>query len=463
MKKYLCLICVGLMSLGTAMAQNVGGNTLTLTLDDAISLALSDNPTVKVANLEIERYDYVRKQTLSSLYPQVDASLQYSLALRRQEMTEGFSFGGKNTFNTAASVSLPLYVPAVYEQLKLNRTQMESAVESARATRIDMIASVRSAYYNVLLAEQSLAVLQEAVLTTERVVANTKSLYDNGLASEYDYLTAQVQLSNLRPQVLQTENAISITKLQLKMYLSLPSEVDVEVVGTLDGFRDKVLLSEDYTRDISDNTTLRNLDIQADMLKHQEQLIKASRMPMVAAFGQVSYVGQERVDLSGLMGGMAGGGGSQESDIVAQTRAAAAASQSKFWWQCPISVGAQVSIPLFAGFKTVNQLREVRNQISQLNIQREYAEEGIRLQVEQAINTLITARETMLSNERTVEQAQKAYDISLTRYNAGAGTILELNSSQLSLTQAQLSYSQSIYDYLSAYASYEKTLGTENM
>ena len=414
-----------------------------------------------MANLEIERYDYVRKQTLSSLYPQVDASLQYSLALRRQEMAEGFSFGGKNTFNTAASVSLPLFVPAVYEQLKLNRTQMESAVESARATRIDMIASVRSAYYNVLLAEQSLAVLQEAVLTTERVVANTKNLYDNGLASEYDYLTAQVQLSNLRPQVLQTENAIGITKLQLKMYLSLPAEVDVEVVGTLDSFRDKVLLSEDYSRDISDNTTLRSLDIQSQMLEHQERLLKASRMPVVAAFGQVSYIGQERVDLSGLMGGMTGGG--QQSDVVAQTRAQAAASQSKFWWQCPISVGAQINIPLFAGLKTVNQLREVRNQISQLNIQREYAEEGIRLQVEQAINTLITARETMLSNERTVEQAQKAYDISLTRYNAGAGTILELNSSQLSLTQAQLSYSQSIYDYLSAYATYEKTLGDEEI
>lgn len=462
MKKFLCLICMGLMSLGVAMAQNAGGNTLTLTLEEAIDLALSDNPTVKVANLEIERYDYVRKQTLSSLYPQVDASLQYSLALRRQEMTEGFSFGGKNTFNTAASLSMPLFVPAVYEQLKLNRTQMESAVESARATRIDMIASVRSAYYNVLLAQQSLAVLQEAVLTTERVVANTKSLYDNGLASEYDYLTAQVQLSNLRPQVLQTENAIGITKLQLKMYLSLPAEVDVEVVGTLDGFRDKVLLSEDYSRDISENTTLRNLDIQAQMLRHQERLLKASRMPMVAAFGQVSYIGQERVDLSGLMGGMAGGAGRQQSDIVAQTRAAAA-SQSKFWWQCPISVGAQISIPLFAGFKTVNQLREVNNQMSQLNIQREYAEQGIRLQVEQAINTLITARETMLSNERTVEQAQKAYDISYTRYNAGAGTILELNSSQLSLTQAQLSYSQSIYDYLSAYANYQKTLGNEEL
>ena len=67
----------------------------------------------------------------------------------------------------------------------------------------------------------------------------------------------------------------------------------------------------------------------------------------------------------------------------------------------------------------------------------------------------------MLSNELTVQQAEKAYNISLTRYNAGAGTILELNTSQLSLTQAQLSYSQSIYDYLSAYAQYEKALGVE--
>ena len=446
MKKYLCLICVGLMSLGVATAQQ-SGEVLTLSIDEAIELALSDNPTVKVANLELERYDYVRKQTLASLYPSVDVSGQYSLAIRRQEMAEGFSFGGKNTFNLGGSVALPLFVPAIYEQLKMTRTQMESAVESARATRIDMVASVRSAYYNVLLAEQSLAVLKEAIKTTEQVVKNTENLYKNGLASEYDYLTAEVQLSNLKPQVLQTENAIGLTKLQLKMYLSIPEGVDIAVVGTLDGFRDAVLLNEEFSYNIEDNTTVRSLDIQAKMLKHQERLIQSSRMPSIAAFGQVSYMGQERVDLSGLMGG--------------GMPRAAAAEQSKFWWQTPISVGAQISIPIFAGFKKTNQLREVRNQMAQLNIQREYAEQGIRLQIEQAVNTLLTARETMLSNELTVQQAEKAYNISLTRYNAGAGTILELNSSQLSLTQAQLSYSQSIYDYLSAYASYEKTLGKE--
>ena len=450
MKKLFSLICFGLISLGLVQAQeqstaaNVG--ILSLSLDEAIEIALTDNPTVKVANLEIERYDYVRKQVVSTLYPQVDASAQYSLALRRQEMAEGLSFGGKNTFNVAGTVSLPLFVPAVYRQMKMTRTQMETAVESARASRIDLVAAVRAAFYNVLLAEQSLEVLNEAVLTTQRVVDNTRDLYENGLAAEYDYLTAQVQLSNLKPQVIQTQNAIEITKLQLKMYLSIPEDVDVEVRGSLDDFRTEVLLWDNYSTDVSQNTTLRTLDLQRELLEHQEKLIQTSRMPTVAAFGQISYIGQERSDLGGMLGGMIGG---------------ETASQSKFWWQYPINLGAQISIPLFAGFKKTNQLREVRNQMQQLDMQREYAEEGVRLQVQQAINTLLTARETMLSNELTVEQATKAYDISLTRYNAGAGTILELNSSQLSLTQAQLSYSQSIYDFLTAFAEYEKALGAE--
>ena len=445
MKKFLMTIalCFGFTVVASAQQK------LELTLDEAIGIALSDNPTIQVANLEVERYDYVRKQALSSLYPQVDATAQYSLALRRQEMAQGLSFGGKNTFNVAGTVSLPLFVPSVYRQLKMTRTQMEMAVESVRANRIDMIAAVRASYYNILLAEQSLTVLEEAALTTDRVVKNTEDLYKNGLAAEYDYLTARVQRSNLDPQILQVKNGIEIAKLQLKMFLSIPEEVEIDVVGTLDDFKDMALLGADYNVDIENNTTIKTLDLQLELLDHQEKLIQTTRMPTVAAFGQISLIGQERSDLGGLLGGMTGGAGATTEE------------QSKFWWQYPISVGAQINIPIFAGFKKTNQLREVRNQREQLRLQRDYAEEGIRLQVQQSVNTLLTARSMMLSNAETVLQAEKAYQISLTRYEAGAGTILELNSAQLSLTQAQLSYSQSIYDYLAAYAEYEKALGKD--
>ena len=447
MKKLLMTLCLCLGIVFVASAQQ----KLELTLDEAVGIALSDNPTIKVANLEIERYDYVRKQALSSLMPQVDASAQYALALRRQEMAENLSFGGKNTFNVAGNVSLPLFVPSVYRQLKMTRTQMEMAVESARANRIDLIAAVRASYYSILLAEQSLAVLEEAALTTDRVVKNTKDLYDNGLAAEYDYITAKVQRSNLDPQILQLKNGVEMAKLQLKMYLSIPEEVEIEVIGSLDNFKDMVLLGPDYEADIADNTTIKTLDLQLELLDHQEKLIQTTRMPTVAAFGQISLIGQERSDLGGLLGGMTGGS------------TTTTAEQSKFWWQYPISIGAQINIPIFAGLKKTNQLREVRNQREQLRLQRSYAEEGVRLQVQQSINTLLTARSMMLSNGETVLQAEKAYEISLTRYEAGAGTILELNSAQLSLTQAQLSYSQSIYDYLAAYAEYEKALGKDSI
>ena len=156
MKKFLVMILLGGMSMNSASAQ------LHLSLNQAIEIALSDNPTIKVADLEIERYDYVYKQTVSSLYPQLSVSGQYSLAIRNQQMAEGLSFGGKNTFNATANLTLPLFAPSVYRQMKLTKTQMAMAVESARSNRIDMVAAVRSSFYPVRLAEQSRKVLKEA-------------------------------------------------------------------------------------------------------------------------------------------------------------------------------------------------------------------------------------------------------------------------------------------------------------
>jgi outer membrane protein TolC len=250
---------------------------------------------------------------------------------------------------------------------------------------------------------------------------------------------------------LQAKNGIDLTKRQLKMYLSIPEETEIFVVGSLDDFRDAVLLGADYEIDLANNTTMKSLELQQELLEHQEKLIQTTRMPTLAAFGQISYIGQEPSNFGGLMGG-----GAKTSAV---TRAGS--GSPKFWWQYPISLGAQISIPIFSGFSKTNQLREVRNQQAQLEIQRDYTERGLMLQVQTSVNNLITAREMMMANELTVQQAQKAYEISESRYNAGAGTILELNSSQLTLTQAQLNYSQSIYDYLSAHAEYEKALGVE--
>ena len=117
----------------------------------------------------------------------------------------------------------------------------------------------------------------------------------------------------------------------------------------------------------------------------------------------------------------------------ANTMTRAAANQSKFWWQYPINVGAQISIPIFSGLKKTNQIQEVRNQQQQLNMQREYAVEGIRLQLQQAVNNLVAAQQSMTSNSKTMEQAFEAFTIANARFSAGAGTGFHVMKGYLSL------------------------------
>ena len=417
------------------------GAQMRLTLSDAVELALSENPTIKVAELEVQRYDYVKRQTWGNLLPQLSATGNYTHSIFKSEMRGGYSFGADNTFTVQGDLTVPLFAPAVYRTMKLNDTQMAAAVEAARATRIDLVAEVKKAFFNILLAEQSLAVLRESEATVQRTVDDTRLQYRHGLASEYDLLTAEVQLSNLKPTILQTENSIGVAKRLLKMYLSIPEDVEIEVEGRLDAMRDRVLEGTDnFSTDISDNSGLRTLELQEEMLARQLRAANAGRLPSVAAFGSATYTGND-------MG-----------DPFSPT---SNPNEPTYFWTHPISVGVQISIPLFSGLTKMNKSREIKNQISQIGLQRSYARQQVDVEVRTAINDLLTARETMFAQELTVSQAEKAYKISDTRYRAGAGTILELNSAQLAQTQAQLNFSQAIYDYLTAKAEYDRIVGRE--
>lgn len=196
--------------------------------------------------MEVQRYDYVKRQTWGNLLPQISASGSYTRSIVKSEMRGGISFGADNTFAVQGDlVAAALRAVGLPHAEDERRADGPRAVEAARASRIDLTAEVKKAFYNILLAEQSLAVLRESEATVQRTVDDTQVQYKHGLASEYDLLTAQVQLSNLKPTILQTENSIKLAKLMLKMYLSIPEDVEIEVVGELDALRDDVLAGTD--------------------------------------------------------------------------------------------------------------------------------------------------------------------------------------------------------------------------
>ena len=424
-------------------------DTLRLNLDKSLEIALSENPTIKIAGKEIERQEYVRKETIGNLMPNLSATGSYNRSVVKTTMDAGgqkFSFEPDNVVTGSLSLSLPLFAPAVYSTLKLNEEQMRAAVESARASKISLVSEVRKSYYNILLAQQSLEVLRASEANLRQTVDQTQTMYKQGLSSEYDLLTAQVQLSNLQPTIIQTQNSIKVAKQLFKMYLYLPQSVEVELDGTLEQLQDAALNSDrQLGTDLSNNTDVKQLDIQKNILGRQLKLAQTSRMPSLSAVGNFQMMGRDKISLG--FGDPTGGTASPEKE---------------FEFQHPLSVGLQLSVPIFAGWSRTNKEKQIKNNIEQLELQRDYLAQSVDVQAKTAMSNILTARAQMEANQVTIAQAQKGYDIAKTRYFSGVGTILEFNTAELSLTQAKLNFSQSVYDYLSAEAEYLKVLGHEN-
>jgi outer membrane protein TolC len=286
-------------------------------------------------------------------------------------------------------------------------------------------------------------VLRESEATISATVDNTREMFDAGLASEYDLLTAEVQLSNLQPSLINTSNSIVVSKQMLKMYLSLPEDVEISLEGSLVRYMGGTLAVPDPAAALDGNSELRQLDYQQTMVSQQIRLTNAALLPVLQAYGSLIFSGQDQT----LGFGLTPDG---EMGVV---------STPKWWWQKPFSAGFQMSIPIFAGGRNTSRVKQLRNQVSQLELQKDYLREAKQLEARTAVNNLISARETMTANEKTVAQAEKAYAISRTRFDAGAGTMLEVNQAQLAVTQSRLNLSQAIFDMLSAKADYDKIIG----
>ncbi len=146
MKRVFLTVCALLSAAALAAQEPVRPQTVTLTLDQAIEIALSENPTIRIADMAIERQEYVRKETVGNLLPSLSASGQYSYSIIKQKMAKsGLSFGADNTVTIGANLNVPLFVPAVYASMKLNDAQIAEAVETARSSRVNMVNEVRKA------------------------------------------------------------------------------------------------------------------------------------------------------------------------------------------------------------------------------------------------------------------------------------------------------------------------------
>ena len=417
--------------IGLARAQE----TLQLTLDQALEIALSENSTIKIANMTVEKSGYAQKGSYASLYPNVSVTGSYQRTLLKQVMVMDMGgqameikVGRDNNINASASASMPLVNASLWESLKLSAMDVEMAVEQARSSKISLVKQVKQAFYAVLLAQESLKVMSQVYENAQKNYEKTLQRFNVGKASEVERLRAQVTMMNAEPNVSSTENAVLLATWQLKAVMGIALDTEVEVVGDLTSYTEELLTPYASEDDLSNNSSLLQFDIQDRMLESTIRMQKKQYLPTLAASINYNY---------------------------------SAMGDDELRWFPSSTAALSLSIPVFDGFQkryTIKQTKVTRNMLA---LQREDTERNLRIAIRNYNDQMALCVKNYEAANATVEIAQKSYDISEKMYEVGKATLVELNDAQVALMQAQLTQAQAVYNFMVTKASLDEMIGKE--
>lgn len=434
----LTLLCVAVavptMAQETASEPQQDAQVLMLTLEDALRIALEENPTVQIADQTVEAKKYAKRGTYAALWPEISASATYQRYIKKQRLHfsgQTIEVGTANNYSAGIQAALPVVNAQLWKSLKLSAMDVELAVEQARGSRVDMVEQVSKAFYQVLLAKDSYNVYKRVY---DNAVENHKIVekrYSVGQVSEYDFITSQVSVANAEPNVFNAQNSIVVALWQLKALLGLDLDKDIDCVGSLADFEALMNAHIDMNLNLDNNTTMRQLDIQERMLEKSVEMVKSTNLPTLAL--SINY------------------------NITSMSENF---KFSEYQWN-PYSVAIlSLNVPIFSGGKRRAELAQAKINLQNIQLQRENAERQLHTAMMQYSTTMETNLKQYHASSQTISQAKRGYDIAVKRYEVGGGTLVDIDNSQLAYTQAELSRSTAIYNYLVNQVSLEKVKGT---
>jgi outer membrane protein TolC len=439
------------------------GDTLALSLSDALTRALSTSEEIGLAESQIDLADAQVREAYSSLYPQIDASAGYTRTLQSSFDTGGgaavpdslmfnpdptlpledrveyleqnapnaalgalgglFSdlpFGQENTYSFALSGSQVLFAPQAGAGIQIARHFRDAARYNFTEEQADVRLQVEEAYIQALLAGELVTISNVALEQAQAFLDEEELRLRAGRASELEVLRAEVELENLRPQLVQAQNALEVSVLNLKRLANIPYDQPLALTTPLtlppaDALADPALDPEAIT---SARASVLAAQEQVEIREAQVRLERAAYLPRVAA--SASYARQLFAD------GIFDFGGE---------------------WRPDFTVGVGIQIPIFNGFQRSARVQQARVQLSQAEYQLSQLREAVQLQLEQARGEKERARSLIAARQRTVDQAERVYNLTTLQYDEGVTTQLDVSNARLALLQARSNLVQALADF----------------
>jgi outer membrane protein TolC len=438
-----------------------------LTLADALRMAESRSETVAIARAGLTRAEGEQLRARSEYFPQVFADLSYVRTLE-SEFASGFGGDGAQTgapteecptftanpalpeaerigsleralqcfsnadpFAAFSSLDLPFgrshrysldlsasqtafsggRVQAQVRMARAGRTSAEIALESARA---ELALEVAQAYWDAQLADRLLQIAEATLALSESTLAEVRLAHELGEEAEFDLLRAQVTRDTQRPVVIQRRAEREAAHRQLRRLVGAPLDAPLALATPLESVPTTPVASllpadlpvpADTAADA--RAPVRQLEEAVRVQEGQRDVARAQRLPTVSlstAWSRVSYPSNGLPSLNDLRPN----------------------------W----TVTARVSLPLFTGGRITGDERVAQGALDEAQARLGLTRELAAVDTRAALDQLGAAEAALEASSGTVEQAQKAYDISRIRFVEGIGTQLEVTDASILLEQA---------------------------
>lgn len=400
-------------------------STYDVTLEDCIKYALGNNPRIQAAMQDVFASDSRIRQTWASYFPQFSWQTGYS-RIRQLQLSDVFRENLIYSYWVLGqiSVSQMLYDFGVTQnQVTIRRLDNEGYKIILTGIVNDVICDVKNAYYNLQYANESLRVAQDMVDKYTAFYEQAKKFYQAGIKPKVDVTIAEVNLSNAKMSLIQSEHSVKVAMATLNNSMGLP-------------YFNKYVLNDCLKYEPYDITLLKAINIaeksrpefklaevKVEQSRQNVKLIQKSYFPQITAEGQYQIGGQHPTSNTGY------------------------------------NFGGYLNFPTINGMLIKNEIREARSLYSKQQALAQSTKNSIYLDVQKSFFALSEKKNQIPVAYLGLKQAKENYELSSGRYKVGIGNSVELQDAQAQYRDAQLTYCKTMYEYNTAKSNLEKAIG----
>ena len=425
-KRFLLLSAALTMALGQSA---FAGETVALNLDDAMLSAFQTNPTVSIAQYELDsaRASYNAARQSRGISISANHTTQRGGYDDAQQAAPGiWTKGIGNNHANSLSASLPIFtggkLSGTIKQAKANYQYNEVGVQR---TYNEMRSTVTDGYFNMLQADNIQKLSAESVTRLEDHLKNVQAQYDVGVVAKVDVLRSQVELANAKQTLIQAENTYQVAEANMNKIVGLPMDTNLKL--------DNLLVYNAYDKNMD--------DCLAYAAEHRPELMQAK-------YGVDAAKGALMVARSGHMPQVAASATQQWSDSNWP------GDEDGKW-----GVGVNVSLNVFDTGVTLSKIHGAEADLKKAEETYRNTVDSVNLDVRSNYLGLREAEKRISTTKLAVEQADEDYRIAQLRYMSGVGTNTDVLDAQVALTQAKTNYTQALYDYNTSKTALETSIG----